>query len=129
MSSRLITHIGSKLIKQTSVIGEFVMFVRDAFRELVKPPHRPRLIIQYMHFAGNQSLAIIVTSAFFVGAVFALQIGVVFKVFAAEGMMGAATGKALAQELAPLLTGFLLAGRAGSAITAEIATMTQKHCK
>ena len=37
--------------------------------------------------------------------------------------MGGATGIALATELAPLVTGFLLAGRVGSAITAEISTM------
>ena len=123
MASRLISALGGKLINQTSLVGAFMLYVKDTVREMIKPPYRPYLILQYMHFAGNQSLAIIVTSAFFVGAVFALQIGVVFKVFAAEGMMGAATGKALAQELAPLLTGFLLAGRAGSAITAEIATM------
>ena len=38
-------------------------------------------------------------------------------------MMGGATGKALARELAPLMVGFLLSGRAGSSITAEISSM------
>lgn len=123
MPQAMIANFGAKLVGQASLVGQFMIYVKDTMRELVKRPYRLNLILQYMHFAGNQSLAIILTSAFFVGAVFALQIGVVFKVFAAEGMMGAATGKALAQELAPLLTGFLLAGRAGSAITAEIATM------
>lgn len=37
--------------------------------------------------------------------------------------MGGATGIALATELAPLITGFLMAGRCGSAMTAEISTM------
>ena len=38
-------------------------------------------------------------------------------------MMGAANGKALTRELSPLITAFLLAGRGGAAITAEISTM------
>ena len=37
--------------------------------------------------------------------------------------MGAANGKALARELSPMMTGFLIAGRGGAAITAEISTM------
>lgn len=122
-ATRIFSGLGSKLIGGFDQLGFFMIYLGAIGREFLKPPHRIRLTIEQMHFAGNQSIAIIVTSAFFVGAVFALQIGVVFKVFAAEGMMGGATGKALAQELAPLLTGFLLAGRAGSAMTAELATM------
>jgi len=52
-----------------------------------------------------------------------LQIGLVFRTFNAEGVMGIATATALTRELAPMMTAFLLTGRGGSAITAEIATM------
>lgn len=76
-----------------------------------------------MAFLGNESVFIIMASGFFIGAVFSVQIGSVFGVFGAESMIGAATGKALSRELSPLLTGFLLAGRGGAAITAELATM------
>lgn len=76
-----------------------------------------------MEFIGNQSLLIIMISGFFLGAVFSLQIGSIFTIFGAQGMLGAASGKALSRELSPLVTGFLIAGRGGAAITAEIGTM------
>ena len=120
---RVFDIMGRGLISNVDQLGSFMLYLGSIVRETFKRPYRHGLVIDQMYFAGNQSVGIIITSAFFVGAVFALQIGVVFKVFAAEGMMGGATGKALAQELAPMLTGFLLAGRAGSAMTAELATM------
>ncbi len=115
--------VGKKTIEAATKTTSFLVYCREIGRQLVTPPYRPRLIVAQMDFIGNQSLNIILLSAFFVGAVFALQIGLVFKIFRAESIMGAATGKALARELAPMLTGFLLAGRAGAAMTAEIATM------
>ncbi|MBX9837321.1 MAG: ABC transporter permease, partial [Silvanigrellaceae bacterium] len=52
-----------------------------------------------------------------------LQLGVIFRLFSAEGLMGAATGKSLALELGPVMCGFIVIGRAGAAMAAEIATM------
>ena len=103
--------------------GAFVIFMKDAVVEALKPPFRWRQLLQQLEFIGNGSLNIILLTGFFTGAVFGLQIGGIFKVFNAEGLTGGATGIALATELAPLITGFLLTGRAGSAMTAEISTM------
>jgi phospholipid/cholesterol/gamma-HCH transport system permease protein len=61
------------------------------------------------------------------GAVFALQMAGLFRVFGAENMVGGATGIALTTELAPLIGGFVLAGRVGSAMCAEIATMVVRE--
>lgn len=118
-----IAGVGQRITMFVRVIGGFMIFMRHVFQQTFSPPFRGRLILQQMDFIGNQSLNIVMMSAFFVGAVFGLQIGIVFKIFMAEGIMGAATGKALARELAPMMTGFLISGRAGSAITAELATM------
>ncbi len=76
-----------------------------------------------MEYIGNQSLMILIGGAVAIGAVFGLQIGAVFSVFQAESMLGGITGKALCQELGPLVTTVLITGRAGAAMTAEIATM------
>lgn len=108
---------------QIEWFGGFLLFLFEAARLLLTPPYRFRLIFQQMEFIGNQSFNIIVLTGFFTGAVFGLQIGGVFLIFKAESLLGGATGLALATELAPLLTGFLLTGRAGSAMTAEISTM------
>ncbi len=89
----------------------------------MRPPFRAREIWQQLESIGNQSLPIILLTGFFTGAVFGLQIGGIFMIFRAESLMGGATGIALATELAPLVTAFLLIGRVGAAMTAEISTM------
>ncbi len=86
-------------------------------------PLRLRLTLQQIDFIGVQSLPIIFLTAAFTGAVFALQSYRAFKMFGAQGMVGGTVGVALTRELGPTLTGLLVAGRAGSAIAAEIGTM------
>lgn len=115
--------IGKKITQASLSFMQFYSFSLISTSWLFKKPFRLRLILQQIVFLGNESLVIIIISGFFIGAVFSVQIGSVFAVFGAEGMIGAATGKALTRELSPLLTGFLIAGRGGAAITAELATM------
>jgi phospholipid/cholesterol/gamma-HCH transport system permease protein len=64
-----------------------------------------------------------ILSGMMIGAVFGLQFGEMFRVFGAEGMIGAAAGYALSKELAPVVGSFLVTARAGSSMAAEIATM------
>ncbi len=104
-------------------VGRFFVYVGDVIKQTFRHPMRTSLVFQQLEFIGNQSLNIILLTGFFTGAVFGLQIGGIFQIFKAEGLMGAATAKALTRELAPLMTGFLISGRVGSAMTAEIATM------
>ncbi len=109
--------------KKISSVGEFVFFALSVLRLSIMPPFRFDIFLQQLAFVGIQSLNIILLTGFFTGAVFGLQIGGIFTIFKAEGMLGGATGIALAAELAPLVSGFLLAGRVGSAMTAVISTM------
>jgi len=104
-------------------LGRFTLLLREVFFWLVRPPFRIQLIFRQFEFVGNKSLSIVTLSSLFTGAVLGLQIGKIFGIFRAEGLMGAATGKALALELAPVMCGFIVTGRAGAAMAAEIATM------
>jgi phospholipid/cholesterol/gamma-HCH transport system permease protein len=104
-------------------VKSFFQFLKEVLHWTFRKPFRVNLLFQQLEFVGNQSLNILMISGLAVGAVFGLQIGAVFQVFRAESLMGAATAKALCQELAPLITAILLTGRAGSAMTAEISTM------
>ena len=115
--------VGVHIVSNVRELGAFMKFMREVARWTFRRPFRVGLLFQQMEFIGNQSLNILLVSGLAVGAVFGLQIGAVFQVFRAENLMGAATGKALCQELAPLVTAILMTGRAGSAMTAEIATM------
>lgn len=115
--------IAAGLLRIIAQVGDSVLYFMDVFRQIFRRPFRLGLIIKHLEFIGVESTTIILLTGFFTGAVFGLQIGGIFQVFRAESLMGGATGIALATELAPLVTGFLLTGRAGSAMTAELATM------
>ena len=115
--------LGSSLLAFARSVRGFAHFVTEVCQWTFRRPFRGQLLFQHMEFIGNQSLNILLGSGLAVGGVFSLQIGGAFRVFKAESMVGGVTAKALCQELAPMVASILLTGRAGSAMTAEIATM------
>jgi len=84
---------------------------------------RPRLLIAQVHSVGVLSLLIITVSGLFVGMVLALQGYYILSQFGAEETLGVMVAASLVRELGPVVTGLLFAGRAGSALTAEIGLM------
>lgn len=120
---RAVEMFGKKVMVIGDDLASFLKFLKEVVKWTFRRPFRISMLFQQLEFVGNQSLNIVLISALAVGAVFGLQIGAIFQIFRAESLMGAATGKALCMELAPLVTAVLITGRVGSAMTAEIATM------
>lgn len=81
------------------------------------------LLIRQLYFVGVQSLSIIVVSGLFIGMVLGLQGYFILTTFSAEASLGMLVSLSLLRELGPVVTGLLFAGRAGSALTAEIGLM------
>jgi phospholipid/cholesterol/gamma-HCH transport system permease protein len=84
---------------------------------------RPGLLLAQLHSIGVRTLTIIVVSGLFVGMVLSLQGYYVLSQFAAEDSLGVMVAASLVRELGPVVTALLFAGRAGSALTAEIGLM------
>jgi phospholipid/cholesterol/gamma-HCH transport system permease protein len=84
---------------------------------------RPRLLISQIFQIGVLSLLIIVVSGLFVGMVLGLQGHYVLSQFGAAESLGVMVAASLVRELGPVVTALLFAGRAGSALTAEIGLM------
>ncbi len=84
---------------------------------------RPRLLIAQVWSVGVLSLLIIIVSGGFVGMVLGLQGFNTLVDFGAEESLGVAVATALTRELGPVISALLFAGRAGSALTAEIGLM------
>ncbi|MFC0266970.1 lipid asymmetry maintenance ABC transporter permease subunit MlaE [Kushneria aurantia] len=82
-----------------------------------------RLWARQMYFVGVLSLPIIVVSGLFIGMVIALQGYLVLSGFGADEALGQMVALSLLRELAPVVSALLFAGRAGSALTAEIGLM------
>lgn len=81
------------------------------------------LFVKQVYVVGVQSLTIIMVSGLFIGMVLALQGYTVLVDYGAEDSLGPMVGLSLLRELGPVVTGLLFAGRAGSALTAEIGLM------
>jgi len=81
------------------------------------------LLVRQLHATGVMTLSIILVSGLFVGMVLALQGYNLLQGFGAEAALGQAVALTLVRELGPVVTGLLFAGRAGSAMTAEIGLM------
>ena len=84
---------------------------------------RPSLVIAQMWSVGVRSLVITVVSGVFVGMVLGLQGYNTLVDFGAEEALGTVVALSLVRELGPVVAALLFAGRAGSALTAEIGLM------
>ncbi|WP_127957764.1 lipid asymmetry maintenance ABC transporter permease subunit MlaE [Serratia microhaemolytica] len=96
------------------------------FHALIGKPEWRRqwpLLIKQLYFVGVQSLVIIAVSGLFIGMVLGLQGYLVLTTYSAEASLGMMVALSLLRELGPVVTALLFAGRAGSALTAEIGLM------
>ncbi|MGN1056286.1 MAG: lipid asymmetry maintenance ABC transporter permease subunit MlaE [Comamonas sp.] len=84
---------------------------------------RGRLLSDQLHFLGNYSLAIISVSGLFVGFVLGLQGYYTLQRYGSAEALGLLVALSLLRELGPVVTALLFAGRAGTALTAEIGLM------
>jgi phospholipid/cholesterol/gamma-HCH transport system permease protein len=90
---------------------------------LVPLARRPRLLLAQLHSVGVLSVLIVAVSGVFVGMVLGLQGHYILSRFGAEATLGVMVAASLVRELGPVVTALLFAGRAGSALTAEIGLM------
>ena len=103
-----------------SCYARFVLAVLAASGEVL---HRPRLWVAQVFMTGNRSLAIIGVSGLFVGFVLSLQLYNLLARYGSAELAGLAVNLALVRELGPVVTALLFAGRAGTALTAQIGLM------
>jgi phospholipid/cholesterol/gamma-HCH transport system permease protein len=81
------------------------------------------LVRDQIFFLGNYSLAIISVSGLFVGFVLGLQGYYTLQRYGSSEALGLLVALSLVRELGPVITALLFAGRAGTALTAEIGLM------
>ncbi|MEM0966176.1 MAG: ABC transporter permease [Verrucomicrobiota bacterium] len=104
-------------------MGYHVVLLGSALRFLPSIPRQINRVVLYCFEMGYKTFPIVAILSLFIGAVLALQTGFALQQVGAESFIGSIVGLSLARELAPVMTAFLLAGRVGSATTAELASM------
>jgi len=115
--------LGAKSLGIFERLGRGSVFLMNMLLSIPGVLVRPRLLISQIHSVGVLSFSLIVISGLFVGMVIALQGFYTLSDFGAEGMLGVMVAASLIRELGPVVAALLFAGRAGSALTAEIGLM------
>lgn len=112
-----------KLVGFLETVGQIGQLIAEAVVHILRGDIELRQTINQMLALGVESLPIVFVISGFTGMVFSLQVSQEFERFGAAGLIGQLLGMAIIRELAPVLTGVVVAGRAGSAIAAELGTM------
>jgi phospholipid/cholesterol/gamma-HCH transport system permease protein len=121
--SKIITVVGEWVAKYVKEMGQIFLLFLDTIRWSFSAPFRVDLLFQQMDKVGVRSGLVVILTGAFTGMVLALQSFHATKRFGAETLVGVTVALAMVRELGPVLTSFMVTGRAGSAMAAEIGTM------
>ena len=119
----LIPAIGRVFLGFLASTGRLAIFAGVSVSHIFRPPFYPRLLLRQIIEIGYYSLPVVGLTAVFTGMVLALQSYTGFARFNAEGAVATVVVLSITRELAPVLTGLMVAGRIGAALAAEIGTM------
>lgn len=118
-----IQNIGAQTLSIIERTGRATIFLFEILRNSIHLLRRFNLLVQQLYMVGVLTLVIIVVSGLFVGMVLGFQGYNILNDFNAESALGVMVSKSLTRELGPVIAALLFAGRAGSALTAEIGIM------
>ena len=123
--TKALTGVWSDAIQLTSFLGE----VTAGFARMVMQPwrFRPKSFVHHLDHAGLRAVPIIALICFLIGAVVMQQGVVQLKPFGAEPFAVNMVAILALREVGILLTAIMVAGRSGSAFTAEIGSMKMRE--
>jgi phospholipid/cholesterol/gamma-HCH transport system permease protein len=104
-------------------LGNMTIFFFKSLKYIFLPPFRWKLIFQEFEFVGIKSSSVVCVSGAFIGMVVALGSYVGFEQLGAEAWLGPTVALAVVTQLAPVITGFMVAAKVGAAYAAEIGSM------
>jgi len=115
--------LGRSTLNGFEQLGDATMLGFHALGLIFSKPWQGKHFVLQLYALGVGSLAIIIVTGAFTGMVLALQGYYTLAKFGSESLLGAGVGMSIIRELGPVLGAFMIIGRAGSSITAEIGIM------
>ncbi len=123
----LVDALKKRCVNKLAQIGQAVRLMAESFvylpRVLVNQNSRESFMRQ-LYSAGIRTLPVITVVGLFTGMILGLQVGLALRRFNQETFLGAAVMISLIREMGPFVTGICLSSCVGSAIAAELGTMT-----
>ncbi len=118
-----VRRLGRQGIDVLRTLGRSGVFLFGALWGLPRPSEGLPLLVRQLYVVGVLSLAIVIVSGLFIGMVLGLQGYTILSDYGSEDAVGQMIALTLVRELGPVVAALLFAGRAGSALTAEIGLM------
>ncbi|MCK5898841.1 MAG: lipid asymmetry maintenance ABC transporter permease subunit MlaE [Methylococcales bacterium] len=119
----LLRQLGEKTRHSFAKLGRGSFFLMQIIMGTMDVLRRPALLSKQLYSIGVLSFFLISISGLFVGMVLGLQGYYILSNFGADEALGVMVATSLVRELGPVVGALLFAGRAGSALTAEIGLM------
>ena len=120
---RFIDFAGGRTLNGISGLGSATMLVWETWALAFRPPFQLKLLVHQLFLIGVNSISVVLISGLFTGMVLATQGYHQLIQLSAEGTLGKFVTVSVVKELGPMVTAFVLAGRIGASITAELGTM------
>ncbi|MFO0734024.1 MAG: ABC transporter permease [Nitrospiraceae bacterium] len=117
-------HVRDSILGYLLVVQEFTLLCVHTLINLVRPPFYLRETIIQMDRIGVGSLFIVVLTGIFTGMVLALQGAVQLEPYGATIYVSRLISTSVVRELGPVLAALMIAGRVGTGIASELASMT-----
>jgi phospholipid/cholesterol/gamma-HCH transport system permease protein len=110
-------------VRILEMIGDYVSMVFDVIGAAMKQPPNWGLVREQLYFIGVMSLSVVAITGFTTGFVLAAQSFYQLGEKGLSGVTGVLVAKAMITELGPILTAFMVTGRVGSSMCAELGSM------
>lgn len=110
----------SKFFLEVSSLSTFTF---RFFKELVKPPYEFNEFLKQSFLIGYKTLPLVAITGFIIGLVLTIQSRPTLAKFGAESWLPAMVAVSLIREIGPVITALIFAGKVGSGIGAELASM------
>lgn len=119
-----LAHAPARLLDRFfTFLGQVAMLAGESLVSILRGKIRFRLVLRQIAEIGFRSQLVVVVTGAFTGAVFTAQAFFQFASLNMETAVGPVVALSMFRELGPVLTGVMVAGRVGAAMSAEIGTM------
>jgi len=126
---RFLQSMADRFLNRVRTVGQFMAMLGDEVFHIgnflkTRKGVYPGETWNQMFFMGYKSYPIVCVLLFLVGVTISITSVEQLKLFGADVYVADLVGYAMLLELVPLMTGVILAGKVGAAVTAELASMT-----
>ena len=104
-------------------VGCLTSFAAKFFKQVLLPPYEFKELIKQCYIVGYKSLPLVGVTGFIMGLVLTIQLRPTLSDFGAESWLPAMVAVSMIREIGPVITALICAGKIGSGIGAEIASM------